>query len=307
MRRLLCRALPLMHSSSHCLLPLHIARPTQTQTMTSHAFFSVVLSTSLLSGRRLPGTIFRFLLSRPFPPQVFLSFVLLCGMLSTPVTATAAHPTTGTPAASAPGKPAVTLLVVGDSISAEYGLPRGTGWVNLLRRQIAKQYPESTVINASISGDTTAAGRSRLPALLRKHRPTHVVLELGANDALRGLPLKTTLQNLIVMSKDSRQAGARVLIAGMQMPPNYGAAYQKQFASVFERAARQSQAALLPFLLAGIADLPGKKSMSYFQQDRIHPSATAQPYIMRNVWHALHSSGLMAADVKKAKKDHKRP
>lgn len=220
-------------------------------------------------------------------------------MFCTPITATAAQPATGTPAASVPKKPALTLLIVGDSISAEYGLPRGTGWVNLLRRKIAAQYPDSTVINASISGDTTAAGRSRLPALLSKHRPTHVVLELGANDALRGLPLKSTLQNLLAMSNDSHQAGAHVLIAGMQMPPNYGAAYQKQFASVFERAARQSQAALLPFLLSGIADLPGKESMSYFQQDRIHPGITAQPYIMRNVWEALHSNGLMAIEVEK--------
>lgn len=271
--------------------------------MTTYAFFSAVLPVSPSFGKRFSSSVPRSLLSCIFRPQVLQSFLLLCGILSTPVTASAAQPATGTPAAaSVPEKPAVTLLVVGDSISAEYGLPRDTGWVHLLRRKIAAQYPGSAVINASISGDTTASGKSRLPALLSKHRPTHVVLELGANDALRGLPLEATLQNLIAMSNDSRQTGARVLIAGMQVPPNYGAAYQKQFANMFEHAARQSQAALLPFLLTGIADLPEKESMSYFQQDRIHPGTTAQPYLMRNVWHALHSSGLMTTKTKKAVK-----
>lgn len=209
-------------------------------------------------------------------------------------TATAQQQVSNTIAPNASG---LTLLVVGDSISAEYGLKRGTGWVQLLRRKITTQYPKSTVINASISGDTTAGGRARLPALLKKHRPTHVILELGANDALRGLPLQTTLRNLIAMSRASHQAGAGVVIAGMQMPPNYGRAYQQQFASVFEQAARQTQAALLPFLLTGTADTAAGSSMRFFQQDRIHPNAAAQPYIMRNVWNALHNRQPVAAAV----------
>lgn len=256
----------------------------------------------------LTGFVSRLALSSPALPRLLLSllFLLLCALPFAPVAATprAAGTPAQTPAelkAHDDADTAIVVLVIGDSISAEYGLPRGTGWVHLLRRKFTEHYPGSSVINASISGDTTAAGRVRLPALLNRHRPTHVIIELGANDALRGLPLKTTLHNLMTMSNDSRRAGARVLIAGMQVPPNYGIAYQKQFAGVFERAASQTQAALLPFLLTGIADLHEGKSMSFFQQDRIHPNSTAQPRIMRNVWDAMHSE-LLPKSAQKAEK-----
>ena len=126
-----------------------------------------------------------------------------------------------------------TVLIVGDSLSAEYGLPRGSGWVALLERRLAERKLAATVVNASISGETTSGGRSRLGALLARHRPSHVVIELGGNDALRGLPLRMTEDNLRAMVKASKTAGAQVLLVGMQMPPNYGAAYARDFAAIF--------------------------------------------------------------------------
>jgi acyl-CoA thioesterase-1 len=186
--------------------------------------------------------------------------------------------------AQAQGKPA-TILVVGDSLSAEYGLPRGSGWVALLERQLAKEKPNARVINASISGDTTSGGRSRLPALLSAHQPTHVVLELGGNDALRGLPLTMTRTNLAEMARMSKRAGAKVLIAGMQMPPNYGRKYAEEFSALFADVARAEGAALVPFLLQGVADGAGADAL--FQPDRIHPTAAAHPVILSNVWPVL--------------------
>jgi acyl-CoA thioesterase-1 len=177
------------------------------------------------------------------------------------------------------------LLVVGDSLSAEYGLPRGTGWVALLAQRLAERQRPAEVINASISGDTTAGGRARLPALLKQHRPTHVILELGGNDALRGLPLSSTEANLREMARACRAAGARVLVTGMQVPPNYGRRYAQDFAALFERVARDEGAALVPFLLAGVADGPDADAL--FQPDRIHPRAEAHPRILDNVWPVL--------------------
>ena len=178
-----------------------------------------------------------------------------------------------------------TILVVGDSLSAEYGLQRGSGWVALLATRLAHDYPEATVINASISGDTTAGGLARLPALLRQHRPTLVMLELGGNDALRGLPLDTTRSNLIEMAKMVKAVGARLLILGMQIPPNYGRSYGERFAAMFDEVSRSQGAALVPFLLKGVADGPQADSM--FQADRIHPVASAHPIILANVWPVL--------------------
>ena len=130
------------------------------------------------------------------------------------------------------------VLVVGDSLSAEYGLKRGTGWVALLEHRLAQQKLTARVVNASISGDTTSGGRSRLPGLLREHKPTHVILELGGNDAMRGLPMDMTRANLLQMTRDAKAAGAAVLIAGMQVPPNYGRKYSDEFAGLFSTVAQ---------------------------------------------------------------------
>lgn len=177
------------------------------------------------------------------------------------------------------------ILVVGDSLSAEYGLARGSGWVALLGQQLAREKLAGNVVNASVSGDTTSGGRSRLPTLLEQHRPTHVILELGANDALRGLPLSMTQDNLTVMARAAKAAGARVVIAGMQLPPNYGRQYGEAFVAVFAKVAQAEGAALVPFLLKGVADIADSESM--FQADRIHPKEVAHPIMLRNVWVAL--------------------
>jgi acyl-CoA thioesterase I len=177
------------------------------------------------------------------------------------------------------------ILVVGDSLSAEYGLARGQGWVALLEKRLAAEKIAARVVNASISGDTTSGGRSRLPPLLTQHKPTHVILELGGNDALRGLPLPMTQDNLTAMARASKAAGAQVLIAGMQMPPNYGRQYGESFAALFATVAKNEGAALVPFLLKGVADVA--ESESLFQPDRIHPAAQAHPTILANVWPVL--------------------
>lgn len=177
------------------------------------------------------------------------------------------------------------ILVVGDSMSAEYGIARGSGWVALLEQRLQREGIAATVVNASISGDTSAGGRSRLPALLRQHQPTHVVIELGGNDALRGLPLESTQRNLAEMTRLSRQAGARVLLVGIQVPPNYGRSYTERFAAVFEQVASDEKVPLVPFLLRGVADVP--EAPRFFQPDRIHPNEAAQPLLLDNVWPAL--------------------
>ncbi len=177
------------------------------------------------------------------------------------------------------------LLVVGDSLSAEYGIPRGTGWVALLDVQLKKDKPDWQVVNASISGDTTAGGLTRLPSLLKRHQPQLVVIELGGNDALRGFSLKMTEENLVKMIRACQAIKAKVLLVGMQVPPNYGASYAADFSSMFARISKQHQTALVPFLLAGVAD--GKDPTAMFQADRIHPKAQAHPRIMANVWSVL--------------------
>jgi len=177
------------------------------------------------------------------------------------------------------------VLVVGDSLSAEYGLKAGDGWVALLQKRLAEQKKPYRVVNASISGDTTSGGRSRLPAALRTHKPAIVIIELGGNDALRGVPLASTRDNLLAMARAAQEAGAKVVIAGMQLPPNYGAAYGKAFADLFEQVASQAKTALVPFLLKGVADRAD--AMEWFQTDRIHPLAKAHPLMLDNVWPAL--------------------
>jgi len=187
----------------------------------------------------------------------------------------------GTAAAAEPRR----LLIVGDSLSAEYGLQRGTGWAALLQQRLDARQPGWQVVNASISGDTTAGGQSRLAALLQQHRPAVVVIELGGNDALRGLPLEMTRDNLRAMTRAARQAGARVLLLGMQVPPNYGARHAEQFRQLYAEVAKAEQAALLPFFLAGVAD--GANPTALFQADRIHPNEAAQPRMLENVWGEL--------------------
>jgi acyl-CoA thioesterase-1 len=184
--------------------------------------------------------------------------------------------------AAAGGK---TLLIVGDSLSAEYGLARGQGWVALLEKRLGAQRIAYKVVNASISGETTSGGRSRLPALLAEHKPQVVVLELGGNDALRGLPLAMTEANLSEMARRSKASGARVLVAGIAVPPNYGRSYGDAFVALFGKVARAEGAALVPFILAGVADGPDAETL--FQADRIHPKAEAHPRILDNVWPVL--------------------
>ncbi|MEY3525592.1 MAG: hypothetical protein RIR92_1657 [Pseudomonadota bacterium] len=177
------------------------------------------------------------------------------------------------------------ILVVGDSLSAEYGIARGTGWVALLNKQLAKDKPQWQVVNASISGDTTAGGLARLSTLLQQHQPKVVVIELGGNDALRGFPLKTTENNLIQMVAACHKAKATVLLIGMQVPPNYGQEYAQEFSRMFVRISQQQRTQLVPFLLKGVADVADPTAL--FQPDRIHPKAQAHPIILSNVWPVL--------------------
>jgi acyl-CoA thioesterase I len=207
------------------------------------------------------------------------AFCVHCSLLGTAALGLAAAP------AAAQGTRSRTLLVVGDSLSAEYGLARGAGWVALLEARLARESIAASVVNASISGDTTSGGRSRLPALLTRHKPGVVVLELGGNDALRGLPLATTQDNLRAMAQAAKAAGARVLIVGMAVPPNYGRKYGEEFQALFANVAKSEGAALVPFLLAGVADVPNAEAM--FQPDRIHPKAEAHPRMLANVWPVL--------------------
>ena len=172
-----------------------------------------------------------------------------------------------------------TLLVLGDSLSAEYGLVRGTGWVALLENRLQENRLSYQVINASISGETTSGGKARIEKLLAMHKPNVVIIELGGNDALRGLSLKATEDNLRAMINASQKAQAQVLLVGMRIPPNYGRDYTEQFFSLFAKLARQTQSGLAPFLLEGVAN-----DINLFQADRIHPLAKAHPTMLNNVW-----------------------
>ena len=186
---------------------------------------------------------------------------------------------------AAAGKAEPVILVVGDSLSAEYGLKRGQGWVALLEQKLKNQKLSAKVINASISGDTTSGGLSRLAPLLAQHRPSHVIIELGGNYALRGLSLSLTENNLGKMTQAAQKVGAEVLLLGMQLPPNYGGNYGTKFADIFATVAKAHKAALVPFLLKGVAD--GANPTEMFQNDRIHPKADAQPIMLVNVWPEL--------------------
>ncbi|MGE4339201.1 MAG: arylesterase [Pigmentiphaga sp.] len=180
------------------------------------------------------------------------------------------------------GSEAPVILVVGDSLSAEYGLKRGAGWVALLEQRLADEGHAFRLVNASISGDTTSGGASRLPNLLRTHQPAVVIVELGGNDALRGLPLRLSRDNLSRMVLRAQESGARVVLAGMQIPPNYGPSYAREFQDLFGEVAEATGAALVPFLLEGIAT-----DETMFQTDRIHPNEAAQATLLDNVWPVL--------------------
>ncbi|WP_184013378.1 arylesterase [Glaciimonas immobilis] len=173
------------------------------------------------------------------------------------------------------------VLVLGDSLSAEYGLARGAGWVALLQKRLLAQKISLDVVNASISGETTSGGYARLPALL-KQNPNIVIIELGANDALRGLQLKSTESNLRAMITAVQKTNAKVLLVGMRIPPNYGRDYSDKFFGLYSEVAKQSKVPVVPFLLEGVADKP-----QWFQADRIHPVAEAHPIMLNNVWQEL--------------------
>ena len=208
-----------------------------------------------------------------------LAVLLAVGLLGAPGLASAQIPAQTKP------QPAPVILIVGDSLSAEYGLKRGTGWVPLLEKQLAGEKKIVRVVNASISGDTTSGGRSRLSALLTQYKPATVVIELGGNDALRGLPLDLSEKNLSAMTQAAKKSGAKVLLVGMQVPPNYGAAYGASFAGLFAKVAKAEKVALVPFFLKGVGDTDDPTAN--FQPDRIHPNEQSQARMLANVWPEL--------------------
>jgi acyl-CoA thioesterase-1 len=171
------------------------------------------------------------------------------------------------------------LLLVGDSLSAAYGIDPSQGWATLLQARLDKDGYDYRVINASISGDTTANGLARLPALLESHKPRVVIIELGANDGLRGLPLQNMKHNITAMVRAAQADGATVLLVGMRLPPNYGPRYTRAFEQVYAEVAREQALALVPFLLDGMAT-----DFSLVQRDTLHPTAAAQPHLLDNVW-----------------------
>lgn len=172
-----------------------------------------------------------------------------------------------------------TLLVFGDSLSAGYGLARGSGWVDLLARRIEQNHYPWRVVNASISGETTAGGATRLPATLRQHRPAIVIIELGGNDGLRGLPVEAMRTNLERMINAAKRAGARPVLIGMRLPPNYGIQYTTKFHDTYRSLAQRHDIVLIPFLLERVA-----ARADLFQLDMIHPTVQAQPLILEEVW-----------------------
>jgi acyl-CoA thioesterase-1 len=182
----------------------------------------------------------------------------------------------------APAALAKTVLVFGDSLAAAYGIAQSRGWVALLEERLKRERPEYRVVNASISGETTSGGLSRFPRVLAEHKPAVVILELGANDGLRGLPVAEMKKNLGAMASRAQAAGAKVLLVGMRLPPNYGPEYTAAFEAAFAEVAKQHRAALVPFLYEGFAE-----DLDHFQPDRIHPNERAQPRMAENVWKAL--------------------
>jgi acyl-CoA thioesterase-1 len=174
------------------------------------------------------------------------------------------------------------ILVFGDSLSAAYGIAQSRGWVALLAERLKRERADYSVVNASISGETSSGGASRIARTLEQHKPAIVILELGANDGLRGLPVLQMKQNLGAMIEHAQKAGARVVLVGMKLPPNYGPEYTQAFESAYGELAKRYKTALVPFLLEDIAE-----KQDLFQPDRIHPTEAAQPLILERVWPAL--------------------
>ena len=183
---------------------------------------------------------------------------------------------------TAQAAPPKTVLVLGDSLSAAHNIPVESGWVHLLGDRLAKMEPGWTVVNASISGETSLSGRNRLPALLEKYHPAVLVIELGANDGLRGLPLAQLRDNLTAMVAAGQQAKVQILLLGIELPVNYGPQYRDGLRAVYVDVAKDKKAALLPFLLDGVALKP-----ELMQEDGLHPVVSAQPLVLDNVWKAL--------------------
>lgn len=175
---------------------------------------------------------------------------------------------------------AETILVFGDSLSAAFGIPREAGWVSLLQQELQRSHPRHRVVNASISGETAAGGLQRIAAALRQHRPAIVILELGANDGLRGTPLADIEANLAALIGQTRKARAKVLLLGMRLPPNYGGDYTARFEAMYAKLAQRYHIALVPFFLEGVAP-------EQFQTDNLHPTAQAQPHILNTVRRGL--------------------
>ena len=174
------------------------------------------------------------------------------------------------------------ILVFGDSLSAGYGIALSRGWVALLEERLKRERIDYSVANASVSGDTSAGGRARIDSALERHRPAVVIVELGANDALRGLPLAPMKANLAAIIERSKKSGARVLLVGMKMPPNFGPDYTSSFENAFTQLSREQKVPLVPFMLEGFAE-----NLDYFLPDRIHPNEKAQPLIVERIWPAL--------------------
>lgn len=172
-----------------------------------------------------------------------------------------------------------TILVLGDSLSAEYGLERGTGWVALLKQRLAENKKAVNVVNASISGDTTSGGNARLLPLLKEHKPQILIIELGGNDGLRGLPVESIEKNLRAMVNIARRANCHVLLLGMQIPPNYGKSYTEQFTRAYEKIAKETNISLVPFFLKDVVEKD-----EFFQSDRVHLTEEAQLLLLENVW-----------------------
>lgn len=183
---------------------------------------------------------------------------------------------------SAQAAPQKSILVYGDSLSSAYGFAQARGWVALLGERLKREQPDYIVVNESISGETSAGGLARINAALARHQPAIVVLELGGNDGLRGLPILQMKQNLAAMIERSQKAGARVLLVGMKMPPNYGPVYTQAFEDSYRELAKRHKTALVPYLLEGIGD-----RQELFQPDRIHPTEAAQPLILAHIWKGL--------------------
>jgi acyl-CoA thioesterase I len=184
--------------------------------------------------------------------------------------------------AGVPAAPPQSIVVFGDSLSAAYGIAQARGWVALLAERLKRERPDYIVVNASLSGETSSGGRSRIQKTLQQHRPSVLVLELGANDGLRGLPAAQLEQNLAAIIEQAQKAGARVVLVGMKLPPNYGPQYTQAFESTYAELAKRYKTALVPFLLEDFAD-----KQELFQPDRIHPTEAAQPLMFERVWTVL--------------------